>query len=319
MKCHQATKWAWWDQFVLGRCQYRIKWLDWLPKPPVGACWCLKQHEMPPKWYDGTNWCSDGANIISHGQLCCWNHLWVLVCSFKSMTCHQIGLMGPIGAQMVPISHQMASLFAETTCGCLLVSETAWNATKVAWWDQLVLRWCQYHITWLDWLLKPPVVAGWSQKQHVMPPKWDDGTNWCSDGANITSDGQFGCWNHLWVIVSGNKIPLKWHDGTNWCSDGANIISHGQFGCWNHLRVLVGAWNSMKCHQSGMMGPIGAQMVPISHLTARLIAETTCGCLLVSILEGPSCKLFRMQYFWTLQLFEALLPYQLCWRTWKLC
>jgi hypothetical protein len=45
--------------------------------------------------------------------------------------------------------------------------------------------------------------------------------------------------------------------------------------------VFVGAWNSMKGHQSGMMGPIGAQMVQKAHQMASLVAETTCGCLLV--------------------------------------
>jgi hypothetical protein len=65
------------------------------------------------------------------------------------MKCQQSGMMGPIGAQMVPISHHMIRLIGETTSGCLLVPETA-----------------------------------------KMSPKWHDGTNWCSDGANITSDGQ---------------------------------------------------------------------------------------------------------------------------------
>jgi hypothetical protein len=157
---------ALWDQLVLRWCQYHITWPAWLLKPPVGACWCQKQHEMPPS--------------------------------------HQSGMMGPIGAQMVPISHHMDRLVAETTCGCLLVPETALEATKVAWWDQLVLRWWQYHITWPAWLLKPPVGACWCLKQHEMPPKWHDGTNWFSDGANITSDGHL---NSFPVMVS-NMRPL---------------------------------------------------------------------------------------------------------------
>jgi hypothetical protein len=34
-------------------------------KPPMGACCCLKQHEIAPKWPDGTYGFYDDAKTIS--------------------------------------------------------------------------------------------------------------------------------------------------------------------------------------------------------------------------------------------------------------
>ena len=44
---------------------------------------------------------------------------------------------------------------------------------------------------------KTTVGAGWCLSQPGMATKWPNGTNWCSDGAKFTSDGQLGVRNYL--------------------------------------------------------------------------------------------------------------------------
>ena len=78
----------------------------------------------------------------------------------------------------------------------------AWNSKRVAWWDQLLLRWwCKNLTKRPSWNLQQLMGACGCLKQHKLAPRWPDGTNWCSDGAKITSGGLFSTWNHLWMLV----------------------------------------------------------------------------------------------------------------------
>ncbi len=133
-----GTKWAWWDHLMLdgSKINWKVpettcecllavpKLPQWCLKPTVGACWCLKQHEMAPMWPDETNWCSDNAKITWDGKFDSKNHLWVSY-AWNGINLHQCSLRGLTGIELV------ADISATCPHHFRVISSNFWRKIKV--------------------------------------------------------------------------------------------------------------------------------------------------------------------------------------------
>ena len=112
----------------------------------------------------------------------------------------------------------------------------------MAWWDQLVLRWCQNHIKRPSWDLKPPLDAFGYLKQHEMALIWPDGTI------------------SVMVVSKSHQQAFLEPDTTCGCC-----------GCLKQHEMAPRV----------LLGPIDVMVISKLHQQAFSEHVTTCGCLSV--------------------------------------